>query len=166
MGADGKRSKALGCRPGALMGGCWNETLDCGSSLGLGQPRGPERCRAGAAPLERAGCQCDIQHRDWEWDTALLWQKLSLPVPAFSQPVVGQGQELAMSVECPQGTPGRRGTQTFLCWDSHPDAGPSSLPCPLELCFPSLSRMGAVLVPSQNLLFAHTNTLWGFCHRA
>lgn len=125
--------------PGALMGQCWNETLDWGSALVLGQARGPERCRAGGSSSEGAGCQCDIQHRDRARDTALAWQTLSVPVPSLSQAAGEQGQELTVSVECPWDTPRRRGTQESQCWDLHPDAGPNSLPCPLELCFPSLS---------------------------
>lgn len=79
-------------------------------------------------------CQCDIQHRDR--DTALTWQKLQcLSLLSAAE----QGQELTVSVECPWGTSGRRGAQASQCWDSHPDAGPNSLPCPVELCFPSLS---------------------------
>lgn len=125
--------------PGALMGECWNETLDWGNSLVLGQPRGPERCRAGVTSSEGSGCQCDIQHRNRGRDTALAWRKLSVPVPALPQAAGGQGQELTVSVECPWGTLARRGAQASQCWDSHPDAGPNSPPCPSELCFPSLS---------------------------
>lgn len=131
----GRRAKHWGADMWPLMGGCWNETLDWGSSLVLAQPGGPERCRAGATSLEGAGCQ----HRDWGRDTALAWQKLSVPVPALSQAAAEQGPGADSECECPWGTPGGRGTQASQCWDSHPNGSCNSLPCPVELCFPSLS---------------------------